>query len=57
MKKTVDLINPNFLNKDIQIIYKIENIKILGYETELIQVLINILNNSKDALTSIENEK
>ena len=55
-KKTVDLINPNFLNKDIQIIYKIENIKILGYETELIQVLINILNNSKDALTSIENE-
>ena len=55
-EKTVDLINPNFLNKDIQIIYKIENIKILGYETELIQVLINILNNSKDALTSIENE-
>ena len=56
-EKTVDLINPNFLNKDIQIIYKIENIKISGYETELIQVLINILNNSKDALTSIENEK
>ena len=55
-EKTVDLINPNFLNKDIQIIYKIENIKISGYETELIQVLINILNNSKDALTSIENE-
>ena len=56
-EKTVDLINPNFLNKEIQIIYKIENIKISGYETELIQVLINILNNSKDALTSIEDEE
>ncbi|MDD3055186.1 MAG: ABC transporter substrate-binding protein [Aliarcobacter sp.] len=48
--KTVDLLNSNFLSKDIKIINKSEDIKILGYETELIQVLINILNNSKDAL-------
>lgn len=50
--------NPNFSNKDIQITYKIENIQVCGYETELIQVLINILNNSKDALEFLnENEK
>ena len=56
-RKTIDLMNPNFLNKDIQIKYKMENIQILGYETELIQVLINILNNSKDALELLNDEK
>ena len=57
-KKTIDLMNPNFLNKDIKITYKVENIEVYGYETELIQVLINILNNSKDALEFLnEDEK
>ena len=57
-KKTIDLMNPNFLNKDIKITYAIENIEVYGYETELIQVLINILNNSKDALELLnEDEK
>ena len=55
--KTIDLISSNFINKDIKIINKIEDIKIFGYETELIQVLINILNNSKDALELILDEK
>ena len=55
--KTIDLMNPNFLNKDIQIEYKIENIQVCGYETELIQVLINILNNSKDALEFLNKDE
>ena len=56
--KTIDLMNPNFLNKDIEISYEIEDIQVCGYETELIQVLINILNNSKDALEFLnKNEK
>lgn len=55
--KTIELINPNFVSQNIKIIYKIENIKVSGYETELIQVLINVLNNSKDALLSINNDE
>ena len=49
IKKCLDLINENFVQNNIKIIYKLEDINVLGYETELIQVLINILNNSKDA--------
>ena len=56
-EKTVDLVNPNFFNKDIKIVYKIEDVMIHGYETELIQVLINILNNAKDALEFSPNEE
>lgn len=55
--KTIDLIHSNFLNEDIKIINNIEDIKFFGYETELIQVLINILNNSKDALELSSDEK
>ena len=55
--KTIELINSNFLSHNIKIIYKIENIKVSGYETELIQVLINILNNSKDALITADNDE
>jgi ABC-type nitrate/sulfonate/bicarbonate transport system substrate-binding protein/signal transduction histidine kinase len=55
--KTIELINPNFVSQNIKIIHKIENIKVTGYETELIQVLINVLNNSKDALLSINNDE
>src|SRR5574344_711148 len=49
IKKCLDLINENFVQNNIKIIYKLEDINVLGYETELLQVLINILNNSKDA--------
>ncbi len=49
IEKCLDLISQNFIQKDIKIIYKPNYIEALGYETEFIQVLINILNNSKDA--------
>ena len=52
--KTIDLVHANFLEKDIKITCKVDDIKVNGYETELIQVLINLLNNSKDALESFE---
>jgi len=54
-KKTIDLLSANFIENKIKIIYNINDIKVNGYETELIQVLINIFNNAKDALLSVEN--
>ena len=55
--KTIDLLNVNFKENDIKLIRNIEHVEILGYETELIQVLINILNNSKDALSLVDNQE
>ncbi|MDZ7819389.1 MAG: ABC transporter substrate-binding protein [Aliarcobacter sp.] len=55
--KTIELLNANFIENNIKIICKIEDVEIFGYETELIQVLINVLNNSKDALCLLENQE
>ncbi|WP_419765375.1 MAG: ABC transporter substrate-binding protein [Arcobacter sp.] len=55
-QKTLNIISFKFANENIKIIENIEEIKILGYETELIQVLMNILNNAKDALVGQELE-
>jgi signal transduction histidine kinase/ABC-type nitrate/sulfonate/bicarbonate transport system substrate-binding protein len=55
--RTIDLLDANFLEKNIKVTCTVDDVKINGYETELIQVLINLLNNSKDALESQEDEK
>lgn len=47
---TFSLISSKFKNRNIIIIEDIESIKIHGFRNELIQVLINILNNARDAL-------
>lgn len=49
--KTKSLNLPSLKTHDIEIIEEIENIKILGFENELIQVFMNLINNSKDAFT------
>ncbi|MCG3720392.1 histidine kinase, partial [Aliarcobacter butzleri] len=56
-KRTIDLIKPNFIENNITIIENIEDLKINGYESELIQVLINILNNAKDALLLTKDDR
>ena len=55
--RTIDLLEANFLEKNIKVICTIDDVKVNGYETELIQVLINLLNNSKDALESSESSE
>jgi two-component system, NtrC family, sensor kinase len=56
-RKTLNLLKAQFVAKDIEIIQNIEECQILSIENELIQVLINILNNARDALILKENKK
>ena len=55
LNKTIELLNPVFKKQNIEIILeKMKEVKLHGYPNEFSQSVINILNNSKDAL--IENE-
>ena len=54
IEKTLKLISPHLEKEDIQIINNIEDIYFESLENELIQVLLNLLNNSTDALTHID---
>ncbi len=53
--KTLDLLDSKLKYKNIKIIKNIENINIVAFENELIQVIMSILNNSKDAFGNKEN--
>ena len=46
--KTFKLINSEFKNSNIEIVKNIQDVKISGYQNELLQVLINIIKNAKD---------
>ena len=46
--KTLKIIGSKFENLEISIVKKLQEVEIISYENELIQVLINLLNNSKD---------
>ncbi|MGM0520035.1 MAG: transporter substrate-binding domain-containing protein [Campylobacterota bacterium] len=50
IQKVLNIVKSSFINNSIELIKNIENISIVSYENELNQVLLNILNNSKDAL-------
>ncbi len=56
INKSILLINSQFKNQDIKIEINVEDIEIKGFENELIQVFINILNNAKDELIKKENQ-
>jgi len=49
-EKTFSLISTQFSHRNINIIKEIRDVEIMGFENELLQVIINILNNSRDAL-------
>ena len=55
--KTLTLVKAQFTAKNIEIIQNIEEYQISSIQNELIQVLINILNNARDALLTIENQR
>ncbi|WP_368029136.1 cache domain-containing protein [Arcobacter sp. s6] len=57
ISKTLNLVKAQFVAKDIEIIKNIEEYKINSIENELIQVLVNLLNNARDALDITENQR
>mgnify|MGYP000252270499 CR=1 FL=1 len=50
INKCIKIISHQFLNKNIMIQQDIEEFNVYGFEQQLIQVLLNILNNSRDEL-------
>ena len=56
-EKVFKLTDAQFKNHEIIFIKNIDEFKLYGFENEFIQALINILNNAKDALESINNPK
>lgn len=57
INKTFDLISAAFARDEITVVRKIQNITFTSFENEIIQVLMNILINAKDALENKESEK
>ncbi|MGB1226572.1 MAG: ABC transporter substrate-binding protein [Poseidonibacter sp.] len=55
--KTLDLLNSKLKNKKIRVIKNIEAIDINAFESELIQVIMSILNNSRDAFDENSEQK
>ena len=53
IEKALELMGNTFMQNKINLIKDINNIEILSLENELIQVLMNVLVNAKDALHSI----
>ena len=51
------LLNARLKNQNIEIISEVEDKIIIGYENEIIQVCINIINNARDELVMKENQE
>lgn len=54
INKSLNIFDYNLYNGKIEVIKTIKDIRLINYESELIQVIMNILSNSRDAF--IENE-
>ena len=57
LEKTLKLTSSRFTNRAIKVIKDIDEIFIFGFENELIQVLVNILNNARDELEKLPNDE
>ncbi len=52
--KSLNIVSSKFKNRNIVIQQDLVEIKVLGFENELVQVIMNLLNNSRDALEKID---
>jgi signal transduction histidine kinase len=57
INKVINLLELQFNQNSIDIILEIDDLEVYGYENELIQVIINICNNSRDELVKSSLEK
>jgi len=57
LEKTKILVSSELEHNNISIVSNIEDIEILSYQNDFIQVMINIINNAKDAFDKKEDEK
>jgi len=57
IEQSLKILSSKFKNRNIHVITNIENITIIGYQSELIQVIMNLLNNARDALEEKEKNK
>lgn len=57
LEKAISLVSSSFRKNNIIFIKDLIKIEILGYENELIQVFINIINNAKDELEKIPSKQ
>ncbi|MFA7083506.1 MAG: cache domain-containing protein [Arcobacteraceae bacterium] len=57
IEKTLNIISSQFTEHGIQIITQVNKANIYGIENELMQMLINILNNSKEAFAALKLNK
>ena len=56
IEKYLVLLSSKLMKNNVIIIKNIEDIEILGYENEIIQVYMNILNNAMDSLENLKDE-
>ncbi len=52
IKENIEIFETSYKSYGINLITKLEPIEIIGYKFELMQVVINIINNAKDAIQS-----
>ncbi|MGA1932860.1 PAS domain-containing protein [Arcobacter sp. YIC-464] len=52
IKENLVIFESSYKSSNINLILNLEHIKLVGYKFELMQVVINIINNAKDALVS-----
>ena len=57
INKTIDLVSSTFAKEGITLVRNIQDINFASFENELIQVLMNILINAKDALENKQSQK
>ncbi|WP_321313234.1 PAS domain S-box protein [Halarcobacter sp.] len=55
-EKSLKLLNTKFSVLNIKVTQRLEDVNVLGYENEFTQVIMNLLNNTKDALVEKNKE-